>query len=701
MEHVLADLNAEQREAVCLRDGPLLVLAGPGSGKTQVITRRVAYGVGTRAVSAERVLAVTFTNRAAQEMKQRIHSLVGESTPVRVGTFHWIGSAILRRHAHRIGYRRDFHLLAPGEARKLLGRAAEEFASHELLAERDLAAAVGARKNGMPTDTIAYRHRLSAETLDQLVQRYGEELRAANALDLDDLLVVSARLLREDTRTGDICRTAYDEILVDEYQDVNPVQHEMLTLLAPTSRLVVAVGDEDQAIYGWRAADVQAILRFGDAFAGARTVKLVDTYRSTKHILRAARSLVQYNSHRIEKILRTANPAGERPICFVAADEIEEAEWIVGEIAALAQRENRPWKDFAVLFRVNAQSRVLEDAFLRRGVPYQIYAGHRFYDLPEIRRAVAYLQLALDRGNAVAATFLLGEVRGIGPRRLETLRVSAEANKTSLCDLTAIESFALRLPPDVRAAVRTLEERIEKIHSCRTAALPELVTLVVDLVRDAIGGSAGDLESVGENLMELCSGAREHSSKRGTLRTFVDQIVLSREMAQNRSGVSCLSLHASKGLEFPVVFVAGLEEGLLPHRRSLDRWEDVEEERRLCYVGMTRAREHLRLSYAHARLVGGHSSMGHTSRFVGEMGSRNLTVRVSPSLAAKPRLISVKRGQRVIHSRWQAGTVIDVEGSGRNTIVTVAFEQSGRQRMQLCYAPLRLAAEGQSDVLAG
>ncbi|MBV9279003.1 MAG: UvrD-helicase domain-containing protein, partial [Chloroflexi bacterium] len=490
--------------------------------------------------------------------------------------------------------------------------------------------------------------------------------------------------------------------VVDEYQDVNPVQHELLAQLRPGVRTLAAVGDEDQAIYGWRHADVQGILRFHRTFPGAETIKLEETYRSSKHILRAARALVRHNEDRIDKRLRTAMPAGERPTCYGAADEVDEADWIAGEIGRLAAREGRPLSDFAVLYRVNAQSRAIEDALVRAGLPYAIHGGSRFYERREVGHALAYLRLALDAADDDATLYLLRDIPGVGPRRVETFRRLARPGDAPLADVLAGGRAAEVAPGRVGEDVRRTALNIQAIRGSRHLSLAEVTGRAVRLtLADWEARGAADPAGVEENLHELRSLAEEFSLRRGSLRTFLDRLILRGEDVPDRPGVTCMSLHAAKGTEYHVVFLAGLEEGLLPHRRSLDARETIEEERRLCYVGMTRARERLLLSYAHFRLLGGQALVGRRSRFLGEIGTNNLIQRASRRLAATPRLPSVLPGQRVVHVRWREGTVVEVEGSGRETMVTIDFDEVGQRRLQLCYAPLTAPATRRRETRVG
>lgn len=698
MDELLADLNQEQRAAVLHDAGPLLVLAGPGSGKTRVVTRRLAYRI-SQGADPTRQMAVTFTNRAAAEMKTRIRDLVGHGAGVPIGTFHWICNALLRRYIHYLGYPARFRVLSPAESRALSRQALDQLSFGGSLRPADLATAISAMKNGASASELAERHGIELGTLAGARRRYDAALRKAGAVDLDDLLALAVELLTENPAVRARCQFAHDEILVDEYQDVNPVQHELVRLLRPPTNSVVAVGDEDQAIYGWRQADLQSILRFPQDFPGARTVKLEESYRCTKRILRSAGSLVEHNRSRIGKRVRTRNQAGDSPVCFVAGDEIEEAEWIAAEIERLTSTGTVKLESCAVLYRINAQSRAIEDAFVRRGLAYHVYSGRRYYDLPEVRRVSAYLRLMLDPEDHDAAESLLGGVPGIGAARLAALRESAAREGTTLLEAIGNVDCVPRLPSAARRRLQELSARFAALRPLRQASLRKALDAAIDAVK-AESETSPERDVIAENLDELRTVIQEFAGGRATARDFVDRLAVGSEARQKPDGAHLMTLHSAKGLEFDAVFIAGLEEGLLPHRRALGSQEAIEEERRLCYVGMTRARSHLSVSYAHARLLGGQAMIGHSSRFIDESGRENLTVLTSHRAPHRPRLHAVRAGERVRHPRWREGTVMAVEGTGRDTLVTIRFDGVGRQRLQLCHAPL-VRLEEDTRVLAG
>ena len=700
MPDLLADLNSEQRLAVTFSGGPLLVLAGPGSGKTRVVTRRIAYRVAHGGLAPRRIAAITFTNRAALEMKERLRPLMGEGEQPQVGTFHWLCSLLLRRYADRLGRRRDFRLLTPRESRQELRRVPElSHVSGRQMTE--YATVISGEKNGADLRTLAQERSLDPAAVQQVAVLYAAQLKRVNALDLDDLLALTVRLLRSEQRVRDACGATLQELIVDEYQDTNPRQQQLLELLCPHSGSVVAVGDEDQAIYGWRQAGTGGVETFQQMFPACETITLSLSYRHSKLILRSAAALIAHNTSRTPKTLRTDNRAGAKPTCFVADDEQEEAEWVAEEIGRLVTVEHVPHHAISVLYRVNVQSRALEDAFIRRGVPYRVVSGSGFYQRAEIRRVAAYLRLALDDGDQEAAAYLLGGVAGIGPRRREYLRAAANEIGVSLLAMGADETIPGKLPHSARRACRDLALQVAALQPARSGPVSGVVDQAAEFVSADIDLMAQGIDLVKENIEELRSIAREYGARRGTLRSFVDRITLHDENTLLQDRVNLLTVHSAKGLEFAAVFLVGLEEGLLPYRRALDQEAAIEEERRLCYVGLTRASRHLYLSYAHARFVAGQATVGRVSRFVSEIGSINLDLRLSKPTAAKPRLQVVSPGERVKHPRWDLGTVLVVEGKGRNTLVTIMFDGAGKQRLQLCHTPLVRVPPSREDVLAG
>jgi DNA helicase-2/ATP-dependent DNA helicase PcrA len=691
---LLAILNDEQREAATARDSAVLVVAGPGSGKTRVITHRIAHAICNRGVVPERIVAVTFTNRAAHEMMQRVETLLGSRVAARIGTFHWLGQSILRRHAHGIGWSRNFRLLTPREARAEL-LAVRRAIEPEAVRPEPYLAAVSALKNGMPAAAAARQFGIGLEALERVLESYDHRLRQIGAMDLDDLLAKTVHLLRKHPEVQTRCAAAIAELLVDEYQDSNPVQQELLTLLRPSAGTLLAVGDEDQAIYGWRQAGSGTVRDFRERFPGARLVLLRTSYRCSRRILRAASALIAHNEDRVDKHLKSSQPAGERSVVYAAVDARDEAEWIVAEIGRLSSVVGSRLEEIGVLYRTNVQSRAIEEALVQRNIPYTVRSGPRFYELPEVRTLAAVLRLAADAGDDDAALVLLDRVAGVGKRRQAQMREMAMARDVSLRELIA--SPDLPVPRSTRTYLSSLDGQLREVEGRRRGPLDALVDSAIALASDMFPNRAVEED---DPLEEIRGIARQGDLRGLGVRDLIDRMTLSGGGDQG-GGVSLLSLHSAKGLEFRAVFLAGVEEGLLPHRRSLESAATLEEERRLCYVGMTRARERLFLSYTHFRLLGAHASVGGASRFVAEILPANLALRSSRALTSKPRLLHVRPGQRVAHPRWRVGTVVRIEGHGRNTMVTIDFGARGVQRVQLCHAPLELLLPESSHVAAG
>ncbi len=624
----LSGLNADQLRSISHRGGPLLVVAGPGSGKTLVITSRIAHLVIDSAIPAEKILAITFTRRAAQEMKLRLATMLPDAGRVRVGTFHWLCHAILRRQSEAIGHPKGFRVLAAHESAAIIRGVCRERPLGEADGGRSVAA-ISACKNGLGTIEAARRFHLSPHALTVLLETYRAQLDRIGALDLDDLQSRTVELLQARSDLRERYQHLFHEILVDEYQDTNPVQQELLVQLRSAPIRLMAVGDEDQAIYGWRQATAGTVRQFELRFPGATTIVLHDTYRCTKRILRLSGKLIERNTSRREKVLRSAKAAGDLPTCYRAVDERDEAAWVAARIARLVGAGKAAWEEVAVLFRVNAQSRALEEALIQAGIPFRVHSGHRFFRRPDVRAALALLRLTLDENDVDSLAYLAGCVPGVGDRRVAALRSASESLEVSLLEcLTREHSF---LPARTRADFVHLHDRVLDIRSVRTSRLDRVVDRSIQAVRDLFPHffAAGTVAGV-DALDELRSLVSESRGTRATLREFVNTVDQSMGDVEEQ-GVSLLSLHAAKGLEFPVVFLVGLEEGLLPHLLSQERGTDVEEERRLCYVGVTRASRYLHLSYARERLLGGQRFNAAPSRFLAEMGTSNMKLEISTS----------------------------------------------------------------------
>jgi DNA helicase-2/ATP-dependent DNA helicase PcrA len=707
LEHLLDDLNPAQREAVTHGEGPLLVLAGAGSGKTRVIAYRIAWLTGVRGVSPRQVLAVTFTNKAAEEMARRVNTLlapVALRAPL-VATFHSTCVRMLRQHGRHLGLPSTFVIYDEDDrlavVKACLGEAAP---SERALSPAAVVQRISWWKNHLvgPEEARARARGPWEERLAALFERYEARLRAAGALDFDDLLLRTGDLLERVPEVLAWYRGLWRHVLVDEYQDTNPAQYRIVRLLTAEHRNLCVVGDPDQSIYRWRGADLRNILDFERDFPGARVVRLEQNYRSTQRILALASGVITHNVQRRPRALWTHNPPGEPARVYRAWDEHEEAAFVAQSILAL-RAEGVPWDGVAIFYRINAQSRVLEDALRRARIPYTVVGGVRFYERREIKDLLAYLRLVVNPGDDLAfRRAIQTPARGIGPTTLARLEEAARRQGRPLLAVAADPPADVRGAP--RQALETFAALLADLRSAQAERpLPAFLDLVLDRsgYREALKAERSPEAAARlENLEELVAAAEDyaHAQPEPTLAGFLDGIALLTDVDEWDPGsgrVTLMTLHAAKGLEFPVVFITGLEEGVFPHTRALGDPEELEEERRLCYVGLTRARERLYLTWAVHRRLHGYGA-GEPSRFLREMpeeGLQLLNARPAPpglpeAPAAETDALPLRVGTRVRHSRWGEGLVVGVERSGADVIVTVSFGGLGRKRLSLQYAHL-------------
>jgi DNA helicase-2/ATP-dependent DNA helicase PcrA len=714
---LLAGLNEQQREAVLASEGPVLVLAGAGSGKTRVITHRIAHLVLERGVPADRILAVTFTNKAAGEMKARVEALLGAGNLQSwVSTFHSLCVRILRRDAPAAGLPRDFLIYDEDDQLALVREALRALdLSEKLNPPRRLLSRISARKNSGREADDAEPDSLAAATLAKVEERYRQGLEAAHALDFDDLLLRCLALLQGDAAVREAYRRRFEYLLVDEYQDTNRVQYELIRQLAGERGNVTVVGDEDQSIYSWRGAEIQNILDFERDFPGARVLRLEQNYRSSQAILDSASGLVAHNRRRKGKTLLAVRPGGEDVRLHQASDEFSEAAWVVQRVA-----EQRGAGRAAVLFRINAQSRLFEEALLRAGLPYLVVGGVGFYERKEVKDALAYLRLVLNPRDAVSLRRVVNvPARGIGERSLRELESLAAERGVSLWEALGLAVDEARLPARACLPLQRFRELIEGLRS-EAAALPVkgLLQRTLELSGYAAALAQEDSQESQdrlENLAELLSAAAEYDARgaEGGLAGFLDGVSLLSDVdrAKGDAPVILMTLHSAKGLEFESVFLAGLEEGLVPHSRSLGSSDALEEERRLCYVGMTRAMDRLHLTWAQSRQVFGQRRLSQPSRFLEEIPRERVRLsgagrapvlaparpsryRPEPEAAleapgASPRALpELRPGVRVRHPLFGVGTVLRSDGAGDDLKVTVSFPGIGAKRLVARYAGL-------------
>ncbi len=713
-EVILQDLNPPQRDAVTHTEGPLLVLAGAGSGKTRVIAHRIAYLLGVKGVHPKNVLAVTFTNKAAEEMRRRVEDLLLPAgiRPPLISTFHSACARILREHVRHLGISASFVIYDEDNRLDLV----KECLREEEVDERALPPAVvvhwisHAKNHMLSPDEMERSARGPREDrIAAVYRRYQDRLAQAGALDFDDLLLLTVRLWEKVPEVLTWYRGLWKYVLVDEYQDTNRAQYRIIQLLTQEHRNLCFVGDDDQSIYRFRGATLRNILDFEHDFAGTRVIRLEQNYRSTKRILAIASTVIANNAGRKGKTLWTENAEGEQAGVYRAWDENEEAAFVAATIGRL-RAEGVP--DVAIFYRTNAQSRVLEDALRRHTIPYVIVGGVRFYERREIRDALAYLRLVINPSDDVALRrAIAAPSRGIGRATLARLDEVARREKVSLLEACG------RVGDEVSAKPRRiLAEFAVLIAALREFKPAVTVPALIDEVlarsgyREAIRAEqTAEAEGRLENLEELVAAAEEfhHARESARLEEFLDTVALLSDVDEwtgDRGAVTLMTLHSAKGLEFPVVFITGMEEGVFPHVRSMEDSEELEEERRLCYVGLTRAKRQLFLSYAlHRRLHG--YGLGEPSRVLLEIPEDQLTLLnhqqgtgtrpfgtpvPAPEQwdAAAGEGLPYRVGARLRHARWGEGLLVGIERQGEDVIVTVHFASVGRKRLSLQYAHL-------------
>ena len=617
---LLASLNPQQREAVECTEGPVLLLAGAGSGKTRVVSVRIAHLILDKGVSPDAILGVTFTNKAASEMRERVGNLLesagwGDGRLPRVSTFHSFCVRLLRQYGAplkevRKGFDTSFSILDDSDQIRLVNDAKREICPHVGIKARSVLSAISLHKNGGRMGKLGERGDIDAETLNRLYRAYEEALLKANALDFDDLLLEAVRLLMDYEDVLDKVRARFHYLLVDEYQDTNRVQYELVLLLAGAHRNVCVVGDEDQAIYSWRGADIGNILGFERDFPEAKVLRLEQNYRSTGHILAAASAVVARNKARKGKRLWTNAPEGDRPTLHWLADAHEEARCVTRAVERLL--EESPTTRVGILYRTNAQSRLLEEALRRAEIKFVLVGGVTFYQRAEVKDMLAYLRAAATRGDSVSLSRILNvPARGIGKSTLQRLTDLAKDRDCSLWEALGDAVDRRLLPARTSTSLARFRKLMNEIRQLlETRGYPQVLEQLPDITgyRQMLENQGTDEASSRlENLQELAVAADEADERDESLTEFLDHaaLVSDTESIEMSARVLLLTLHNAKGLEFPAVVIAGMEEGLLPHQRSLGFIEDnqqaLEEERRLCYVGMTRAQRHLILTGARRR----------------------------------------------------------------------------------------------------
>ena len=757
MNPLLTGMNDRQAEAVQTTDGPLLIMAGAGSGKTRVLTHRIAYLIDEKLVNPWNILAITFTNKAAREMKERAFSLNPATEDCLIATFHSMCVRILRREADHIGYNRNFTIVDPGEQRTLMKRILKNLnLDPKKWNERAILGTISNAKNDL-IDEVAYEN-MAGDMYTEIVAKcytaYQKELRQSEAMDFDDLIMLTLRLFDQNPDVLTYYQQRCQYIHVDEYQDTNHAQYQLVKLLASRFKNICVVGDADQSIYGWRGADMQNILDFEKDYPEAKVVLLEENYRSTKTILQAANEVIRNNRNRRPKNLWTQNEDGEEIVYYRANDEQDEALFVARTIDQLT-REGYSHKDFAVLYRTNAQSRTVEEALLKANIPYTMVGGTKFYSRKEIRDVISYLNLIANPSDNISYERVVNEPkRGVGPGTVEKIRNFAASQNVSLLEassqimLSLVKGKAAQSVFDFANLILNLRERLDELT----------VTELVEIVLEKTGYTEqlvaqGTLESQAriENIEEFLSVTKnfDEYSENDTEETGLDK--LSRFLndlalvadtddagTQESSEVTLMTLHAVKGLEFPVVFIIGMEENVFPLSRATEEEDELEEERRLAYVGITRAEKVLFLTNANSRLLYGKTNYNRPTRFLNEISSDLLNYQglarpantsfkasyvngktvqfgqgtslaqalqerkrqVGPSSISSSQLPFGKNieatqpdlnwaiGDIAHHKKWGDGTVLEVSGSGSSLELKINFPEVGLKKLLASVAPI-------------
>ena len=741
MQNLLNKLNPEQLKAVMTTDGPLLILAGAGSGKTRVLTHRIAYIISEKGIQPRNILAVTFTNKAAGEMRERVKHILGAvGDRVWVSTFHSACVRILRNNITKLGYGENFVIYDDREQLGVIkGAMAALNINEKLFAPKAIAGRIDQAKNHLLNSAsyAAMAKDFFSERAAKVYAAYEEEMRKNNALDFNDLIMLTVRLFNEHP---DILKSYQEQlryIMVDEYQDTNHAQYKLIKMLASGHRNLCVVGDDDQSIYAWRGADISNILDFEKDYKDAVVIRLEQNYRSTKNIIKAAGEVVRRNTGRKGKTLWTDNPEGEPISYYSARDEHDEAAYVTREVeklkvGALSETPLR-YKDFAVFYRTNAQSRVMEDRLMRDGIPYTIVGGMRFYDRAEIKDILAYLKVIANPSDSIGLKRIINvPVRGIGGATVDKVEGHAAGRGITLYEAIgevvsgqwSVASESLSKGPKLK--LKSFYEMMERLRKeAERAGIARLAQMILDetgyikkLKEEKTEEALGRIE----NLEEFITAAEEFDEKaeEKTLRSFLDQVALVSDVDEYEGAtdrVTLMTLHAAKGLEFPVVFIIGMEDGLFPHSRTKDDPEGLEEERRLCYVGMTRAQQKLYLLNARERRVFGREQINSPSLFLSEIPA-TLLERVGAGFKPTPPIPSsgsnqamdeflkrqtvvsgqgsgagngtaFKSGARVRHGTLGIGVVKGTEGSGDMEKVTVQF-QTGIKKLMARFAGLEI-----------
>ena len=723
MNALVKNMNSEQSEAVRTTEGPLLIMAGAGSGKTRVLTHRIAYLLDEKDVSPYNILAITFTNKAAKEMKARVEHLVGEEAQVIwMSTFHSMCVRILRRDADRIGIERNFTIIDPTDQKSVIKDVLKsENLDSKRFEPRMFIGAISNLKNELktPEDAQKEANDFHSQMVATVYKGYQRQLSRNEALDFDDLIMTTINLFERVPETLEYYQNKFQYIHVDEYQDTNKAQYTLVKLLANKFKNLCVVGDSDQSIYGWRGADIQNILSFEEDYPEAKTIFLEQNYRSTKNILNAANEVIKHNSERKPKGLWTANSGGDKIQYYEAMTERDEAEYVVKEIMK-HQRSGKKYSEMAILYRTNAQSRVLEETFMKSNIPYTMVGGQKFYDRKEIKDLLSYLRVIANSNDDISLQRIINvPKRGIGPSSVEKIQTYALQNNISMFDALAEVDF-IGLSKKVTQECISFYEMIQNlIKEQEFLEISEIVDEVLQKsgYRDMLDREQSiESRSRLENLDEFMSVPKDYEEntplEEQSLINFLTDLSLVADIdeADTQNGVTLMTMHSAKGLEFPIVFIMGMEESLFPHIRAIKSEDDheMEEERRICYVAITRAEELLYITNATTRMLFGRSQSNMPSRFLKEIpedlldshtGQKRQTIypKSQPKRGFSKRTTSTKKqvsssdwkvGDKVMHKAWGEGMVSNVNEKNGSVELDIIFKSEGPKRLLAQFAPI-------------
>jgi DNA helicase-2/ATP-dependent DNA helicase PcrA len=724
MKKTYHDLNEEQREAVFHNNGPALILAGAGSGKTRVVTYRIMRLIEEMKIDPFSILAVTFTNKAAQSMKERVAELSGRGKvkDIFIGTFHALCLQILKIHSPKLGYQTGFTIYDDSDQQALIKECLWDLKWDEKLVNpRAVHSYISAAKNELktPKDYNEMVAGIFMEKVAQIYPLYQTKLKQNNAMDFDDMLFNAVDILRLNPDVLEGYRKRFQYISVDEYQDINTSQYQLISMIAHPKNNLCVVGDPDQSIYGWRGADIRNILRFEQDFPGAKTFKLQQNYRSTKSIIQAAQAVIRNNSQRKEKELFSMREIGETPIYYQAEDDKDEAEFVVKTLYERLGEPGRSFRHVAILYRTNAQSRVLEDACRRHNIPYIIVGGLKFYDRREVKDMLAYFHVMANPKDSVSLRRMINiPIRGIGSGTVEKLEEAAKRLDLTMLDAARQSSLNGDFPKKTTQALATFVNMMDELIALKEKLKPsEFVKAVLErsgYLTELAADDSSESRMRIENLKELVNSVADYEStaETPTLEGYLDQVSLVADVDKvddKKNCVTLMTMHNAKGLEYPIVFVTGMEEGLFPHQNSIDADDEVQEERRLCYVGLTRAMDILYLTGAACRNKYGTVEWRAPSRFLSEIPKEMIqfTGKAAGIVATQGGLYEVKNakkkefdelkdpewhdaepvmapymlGDTVKHAKFGRGMVLGLMGSGDDLKVTVSFPNHGKKQL--------------------